>query len=147
MVGRPIAVKGAPQPQGAYSQGIVAGGFVFVSGQGPLDASTGSVVGSTVAEQVVAVFKNVKAILAARGLALDDVVKVNAYLQDIGAFHEYDKVYREVFRPPFPARTTVGAALHGILVEVDVIAKDRGGTSSRAKRRTRREHNQQQSAQ
>lgn len=118
-----VSTRKAPQPAGAYSQAVEAGGFVFVSGQGPIDPHTGSVTGTTIEEQVRATFKNIEAILAAEALTLNDIVKVTAYLSDMHQFPEYDKAYLTVFRPPLPARTTVGASLAGIMVEIDVIAK------------------------
>lgn len=116
------APDGAP-PSGAYSQAIEAGGFVYVSGQGPLDPDTGAVTGATIEQQVAATFGNIAAILAAASLTLDDVVKVTTYLSDIAMFDRYDAVYGTLFARPFPARTTVGAQLDGILVEIDVVAR------------------------
>ncbi len=118
-----VSTKKAPQPAGAYSQAIEAGGFVFVSGQGPIEPRTGAVVGMTLEEQVRATFKNIEAILAAEDLTLKDVVKVTAYLDGIEGFSKFDEAYRTVFRSPLPARTTVGASLPGIMVEIDVVAK------------------------
>jgi 2-iminobutanoate/2-iminopropanoate deaminase len=120
---RAITTTGGASPSGAYSQAIDAGDFVYASGQGPLDPKTGAVLGTTIEEQVAATFRNIAAILAAAALSLDDVVKVTAYLSDIALFERYDAVYRTMFAPPFPARTTVGAQLHGILVEIDVVAR------------------------
>jgi 2-iminobutanoate/2-iminopropanoate deaminase len=118
-----ITAPGGAPPSGAYSQAIEAGGFIYVSGQGPLDPKTGAVVGAAIEEQVRATLGNIAAILAAASLTLDDVVKVTAYLSDIGLFERYDAVYRTMFTPPFPARTTVGAQLHEMLVEIDVVAR------------------------
>lgn len=113
---------GAPAPAGAYSPAIVAGDLVFVSGQVPKDPATGQVVDGDVGAQTRQVLANVAAVLAGAGATLDDVVSVTAYLanpDDWGAFNE---VYRDVFRAPYPTRTTVGAALRGILVEISAIA-------------------------
>jgi 2-iminobutanoate/2-iminopropanoate deaminase len=108
-------------PGGAYSPGIVAEGrFVYVSGQGP--ARDGVVVGETAGEQTKIVLENVATVLAAAGATLADVVKCNVYLADISDFDEMNAVYGQVFPPPLPARTTVGAALRGILVEIDCVA-------------------------
>ena len=71
------------QPIGAYSQGLRAGDFVFVSGQGPLDPKTGKIVGDTIEEQTARVLENIKAILAAGGAGMADVVKVTAHLSDL----------------------------------------------------------------
>ena len=110
------------QPIGAYSQGIRAGDFVFVSGQGPLDPQTGKVVGETIEEQTERVLENIKAILAAGGASMADVVKVTAHLSDLALFERYNKVYARYFPDPKPTRTTVGSQLLGILVEIDAIA-------------------------
>jgi 2-iminobutanoate/2-iminopropanoate deaminase len=112
--------KSAP-PVGAYSQGIRAGDFIFVSGQGPLDPVTGKM-GTTVEEQTAGVLENIKAILEAGGATMADVVKVTAHLSDLKYFEAYNKVYATYFPDPKPVRTTVGSQLNGILVEIDVIA-------------------------
>jgi 2-iminobutanoate/2-iminopropanoate deaminase len=108
-------------PGGAYSPGIVAEGrFAYVSGQAP--TVDGVVTGETVGEQTRVVLDNLAAVLAAAGASLADVVKCNVYLEDIADFDEMNAVYAEVFPQPLPARTTVGAALRGILVEIDCVA-------------------------
>lgn len=116
-----LAASGAP-PQGAYSPGIRAGDFVFVSGQGPLDPATGNVVGETIEEQTARTLDNVQAILAAAGASMAEVVKVSAHLSDLSLFDRYNRVYATYFPDPRPARTTVGSQLSGILVEIDAIA-------------------------
>jgi 2-iminobutanoate/2-iminopropanoate deaminase len=113
--------SGAPSV-GAYSQGLRAGDFIFVSGQGPLDPATGQVVGETVEEQTARVLENIKAILEAGGASMADVVKVTAHLSDLALFEHYNKVYATYFPDPKPTRTTVGSQLLGILVEIDAIA-------------------------
>jgi 2-iminobutanoate/2-iminopropanoate deaminase len=108
-------------PGGAYSPGIVAEGrFVYVSGQTP--TRDGVVIGETVGEQTRIVLDNVGTVLASAGATLADVVKCNVYLADIADFDEMNAVYGVVFPQPLPARTTVGAALRGILVEIDCVA-------------------------
>jgi 2-iminobutanoate/2-iminopropanoate deaminase len=111
-------------PIGAYSQGIRAGDFIFVSGQGPLDPVTGQLVEGNIEEQTARVLENIKAILAAAGASMADVVKVSAHLSDIALFPRYNKVYATYFPDPKPARTTVGSQLplEGVLVEIDAIA-------------------------
>ena len=113
--------KGA-SPAGAYSQGIRAGDFVFVAGQGPLDPETGKVVGETIEEQTERALDNVEAILAEAGATLADVVKSTVHLSDLSLFPRYNEVYARYFPDPKPARTTVGSSLLGIMVEIDVIA-------------------------
>ena len=110
------------KPGGAYSQGLRAGDFIFVSGQGPLDPATGKVVGDNIEEQTARTIENIKAILEAGGATLADVVKVSAHLTDLSLFDRYNKVYATYFPDPKPARTTVGSQLLGIMVEIDAIA-------------------------
>src|SRR5215218_6408893 len=123
-----VSAEGAPKPAGPYSHAVVADGFVFVSGQGPVDPETGSMP-DAFAGQVRQTLKNVQTILEAAGSSLDDVVKVNAYVTDLTRFAEFNEVYKEFFGHEPPARTTVATALLGILVEVDCIArlKETGG--------------------
>jgi len=117
-----ISTTTGAQPVGAYSQGLRAGDFVFVSGQGPLDPKTGKVVGDTIEEQTARVLENIKAILEAGGAGMADVVKVSAHLSDMSLFERYNRVYASYFPDPKPTRTTVGSQLPGILVEIDAIA-------------------------
>ncbi len=122
MLKQQITTKSGASPIGAYSQGVRAGDFIFVSGQGPLDPATGKLVGETIEEQTRRVLENIKAILAAGGATMADVVKVSAHLSDVALFDRYNKVYSSYFPDPKPARTTVGSQLMGILVEIDAIA-------------------------
>jgi 2-iminobutanoate/2-iminopropanoate deaminase len=115
-----MADKG-PAPAGPYSHAVVANGFVFISGQGPVNPETGAMP-DAFADQVRQTFQNVQTILEAAGSSLDDVVKVNAYVTDLTRFAEFNEVYKEFFQDDPPARTTVATALLGILVEVDCIA-------------------------
>ncbi|MBE7553958.1 MAG: RidA family protein [Anaerolineales bacterium] len=117
-----VSTKKGASPMGAYSQGLKAGDFVFVSGQGPLDPDTGQVVGETIEEQTTRTLENVKAILEAAGASMADVVKVSAHLSDLSLFDRYNKVYSTYFPDPKPTRTTVGSQLLGIMVEIDAIA-------------------------
>jgi enamine deaminase RidA (YjgF/YER057c/UK114 family) len=113
---------GFPQPKGAYTPVIRAGEFLFVSGQVPTDPATGKVVGATVAEQTAYAIEKLGRTLLAAGASLADVVSVNAYLADIGRWDEFNLAYRAGFDPPYPTRTTVGAQLHGVLVELSATA-------------------------
>jgi enamine deaminase RidA (YjgF/YER057c/UK114 family) len=88
-----------------------------------MSPTTGEVIGSDVAAQTRQVLENIKAVLAERGLDFSHVVKVTSHLQNLLTdFAEYDRVYREFFVEPYPARTTVGSDLFNILVEIDVVA-------------------------
>lgn len=112
----------APKPMSPYSQGIRSGNMIFVSGQGPIDPQSGAIMGSNIEEQTQYTLDNVKMILEAVGANMDHVVKVSAHLSDLDDFSGYNKVYNKFFHAPYPARTTVGSKLLGIMVEIDVIA-------------------------
>ena len=116
--------KGAP-PRGAYSQGWRAGDFIFVTGTGPIDPSTGQLVGNDIEQQSEQTIDNVAAILEADGASLADVVKVTVHLSDTSLFARYNTVYARRFSQPYPVRTTVGSDLGhtpGMLIEIDCIA-------------------------
>ena len=117
-----ITTTNAPVPAGPYSQAIVWGDHVYVAGQGPLDPATGKTA-PDVAGQTRQVLTNIKNILGAAGVSMDNVVKVSAYLADMKYFSEFNEVYKQFFNEPYPVRTTVGAQLNAILVEIDVIAR------------------------
>lgn len=119
---------GHTPPVGAYSPALIAGDFIFLSGQVPLDPATGALQGSTIEEQTRAVLANVARVLGYAGATLSDVVSVNAYLADIHDWDAFNAVYREHFHPPYPTRTTVGAQLHGFLVEISVVAVKPSGS-------------------
>ena len=122
MTKKQVNPKNAAPPAGAYSPGLIAGDFVFVSGQGPLDPATGKIVGETIEEQTTRVLENVKAVLEAAGASMSDVVKVAVHLSDLANFQRFNQVYATFFPDPKPTRTTVGSQLRGILVEIDAIA-------------------------
>ncbi|MGH9166234.1 MAG: RidA family protein [Acidimicrobiia bacterium] len=116
-----IRTERAPAPLGPYSQARVAGGILYVAGQGPLSLE-GQVQGETFEDQARATLDNLKAIVEAAGGSLSEVVKVNVYLADMNDWPRFNHVYLEYFQEPFPARTAVQAGLLGIMVEVDAIA-------------------------
>ena len=120
---RHITAKGAPNPGGSYSHGVVANGFLYTCGMGPIDPATGKIVSGGVAEQTRQTLRNLEAILSEVGCDFSDVIKTTAHLQEINRdFKDYDKVYREFFSAPnFPVRTTVGSVLINILVEIELI--------------------------
>src|SRR3712207_5930562 len=118
---KPVMAEKGPAPAGPYSHAVVANGFVFISGQGPVNPETGAMP-DAFADQVHQTLNNVQTILEAAGSSLDDVVKVNAYVTDLTRFSMFNDVYKEFFQDDPPARTTVATALLGILVEVDCIA-------------------------
>jgi len=111
-----------PQPAGAYTPAVRAGSLVFVSGQVPKDPATGALVGEDVRSQTRQVMANVERVLRSAGAGLQDIVSVTAYLARIEDWEAFNETYRELLSPPYPTRTTVGAQLHGFLVEISVIA-------------------------
>ena len=114
----------APAAIGPYSQAVVAGEWVFASGQIPIDPATGEVIDGGIAEQTDRVMKNLAAVLRETGLSLNHVVKTTVYLADIGTFGEMNEVYATHFGDHRPARATVqaGALPKSVGVEIDVIA-------------------------
>ncbi len=116
-----IVTENAPSPAGPYSQGILADNFIFVAGQRPQDPATGEI-GEGIREQTRQVIKNIGSVLEAGGSSLENVVQSTVYLSDISDFDAMNEVYRELFPKPYPARTTFGVQLRGILVEINVIA-------------------------
>lgn len=119
----------ASEGEGPYSQAIVSRGFVFVSGQGPLDPKSGAVVGNTIEEQSEATMLYVQYILESAGCTMNDVVKVSVYLSSMLDFERFNSIYVQFFNAPLPARTCVEAGLGAIMVEVDAIAVIPGGRS------------------
>lgn len=120
---RPVHPASSPVPAGAYTPGLVAGGFVFVSGQTAEKPGSSDLVEGDVKVQTRQVLENIRGILEAAGCSLDDVVKVTAHLADAEDFDGYNEIYRQFFSVPFPVRTTVQSVLPGgSLVEIDVIA-------------------------
>ena len=121
----PVESNEAPKAIGPYSQGIKAGGFVFVSGQVALDPKTGEMVGADVAAQTERVLQNLQAIVEAAGSDLDRVVKTTVYLRSMNDFAAMNEVYKKYFKNDPPARATVAVAglPKDALVEIDVVAE------------------------
>ncbi|MBA3805288.1 MAG: RidA family protein [Acidobacteria bacterium] len=119
-----IKTEGAPQAIGPYSQAIRAGGFVFASGQIPIDPATGEFVAGGVAEQTEQVLRNLSAVLEAASTSLDRVVKTTVFLADMSDFAAMNEVYGRYFRGDAPARATVQAAglPRDARVEIEAIA-------------------------
>jgi 2-iminobutanoate/2-iminopropanoate deaminase len=114
----------APGAIGPYSQGIVSGGFLFASGQIPLDPVTGQMVSGGIQEEVRRVLENLRGILEARGAGMESVVKTTVYLIDLAEFQSMNEVYARYFTARPPARSTVqvSALPRGARVEIDAIA-------------------------
>jgi 2-iminobutanoate/2-iminopropanoate deaminase len=120
---RAVQPDGVATPKAPYSPVVVSGDHVYTAGQVAFDES-GGVVSGGIDAQTRRALDNVKACLEAAGCGLDDVVKVNAFLADLGDFEGYNEVYREYFGAPYPARTTVQAGLPpGLLVEIEAVAR------------------------
>lgn len=121
---KPIVTSAAPAAIGPYSQAIEVNGFVYASGQLPIDPATGAFPEGGVQEQTRQSLLNVKAILEEAGLTLANVVKTTVYLANMGDFAAMNEIYSQFFSQPFPARSAVAvkALPKGALVEVEVIA-------------------------
>jgi len=119
-----ISTENAPRAIGPYSQAVRAGGFVFASGQIPIDPATGEFVAGGVAEQTDQVLRNVSAVLKAAGTGLDRVVKTTVFLADMNDFIAMNEVYGRFFGEQPPARATVQAARlpRDAKVEIEAIA-------------------------
>ena len=119
-----VHTDGAPKAIGPYSQAVKANGFLFASGQIPMDPETGELVEGSVADQTHRVFKNLTAVLEEAGTSLDRVVKTTCFLADMDDFTEMNAVYAEYFGEHRPARATVqaGALPKNVGVEIEVIA-------------------------
>ncbi|OGD14148.1 MAG: reactive intermediate/imine deaminase [Candidatus Aminicenantes bacterium RBG_16_66_30] len=114
----------APKAIGPYSQGIIANGFVFCSGQIPIDPATGELNTGSIEDQTRQVLKNLGAVLEAAGTSFDDVVKCTVFLQDMNDFAKMNAVYAEFFKAPSPARAAVQVARlpRDVKVEIEAIA-------------------------
>lgn len=119
-----IQTNNAPAAIGPYSQAIEVNGFIFASGQIPIDPATGEFVEGGIKEQTRQSLLNAKSILIAAGTDLNRVVKTTVYLSDIANFAAMNEVYSSFFEQPFPARSAVAVKdlPKGALVEVEVLA-------------------------
>jgi len=119
-----IQTDRAPQAIGPYSQAIKANGFIFASGQIPLDPGTMRIVEGGIEEQTGRVLDNLKAVLEAAGSSLDRVVKTTVYLADMGEFAAMNEIYARYFGATKPARATVQVARlpRDVKIEIDVVA-------------------------
>ena len=115
----------APAAIGPYSQGVVAGDFLFTAGQIALDPATGQIIDGDVVAQAEQVMKNLTAVLTEAGTSWDRVVKTTVYLQDMADFPKVNEVYGRVIGSARPARSTVQVAglPRGVLVEIDAVAR------------------------
>ena len=119
-----ISTHEAPQAIGPYSQAIKANGFLFISGQIPLDPMTGEVVYGGIEMQTRQVLNNLKGILSKEGLSFANAVKTTVFLQDMNDFAAMNKIYAEYFETEPPARSTIQVAKlpRNVAVEIEMIA-------------------------
>ena len=120
-----VGTNDAPAAIGPYAQANLAGGFVFTSGQIPLDPNTGALVPGAIEEQTARALENIKAILESAGTGLDNVVKTTVFLADIGDFAKMNEVYAFYFKgESLPSRSAVqvSALPKGALIEIEAIA-------------------------
>lgn len=119
-----IATKDAPAAIGPYSQAVRAGGMLFIAGQIPIDPKTGQLNTGTDEEQVAQVLENIKGILAADGMTMDNVVSTTVFVRDLNNFSKLNTVYGSYFKDKPPARATVQAARlpRDVAVEISAIA-------------------------
>lgn len=127
---RQVQTEQAPQAIGPYSQAVVSGPFIFLSGQIGLDPETGTLVPGGTEAETERVMQNLGAVLAAAGASFADVVRATIYLVDLADFARVNEIYGRHFAAPYPARATVGVAAlpRGARVEIDLVAvKERLG--------------------
>jgi 2-iminobutanoate/2-iminopropanoate deaminase len=117
--------KACPAPIGPYSQAVEVDGLIFCSGQIPLDAESGQVVGKTAGEQAKKVMTNIEAMLSAADVKFSNIVKTTIFLTDMADFQAVNEVYGTYFKSDPPARSTVAVAglPKGVKVEIEVIVK------------------------
>ncbi len=120
-----IRSEQAPKALGPYEQGVKLDGWLFTSGQIPLDPKTGALVPGGIGPQTRRVLENLRAILEAAGMSLDRVVKTTVFMTNLDDFQEMNALYGEYFPREKPARSTVGVATlpRGALLEIDVVAR------------------------
>lgn len=119
-----LSTNQAPAAIGPYSQAVSAGGFLFLSGQIPLDPVTGAIVSGGIDAEAQRVLDNLDAVLGAAGASFADVVRTTIYLVDLSHFAAVNEIYGRRFAAPFPARSTVQVAAlpRGAKIEIDAIA-------------------------
>lgn len=119
-----ITTTSAPAAIGPYSQAVEVNGTIYLSGMLPIDCVTGDFVQGGIKEQTTQIFVNIKAVLSAAGVNIDNVVKTTVFLSDISLFDGMNQIYSNQFTKPYPARSTVAVKdlPKNALVEIEVIA-------------------------
>lgn len=120
-----VSTENAPKAIGPYSQAVISGGLIFLSGQIPIDPETGKLTGKDISAQTKRVLQNIEAVLEAAGGSLSDVVKTTVYMTDLSTFAEMNRIYEKYFHETPPARATVQVASLpvGALIEIDAVAR------------------------
>ena len=120
-----IHTDDAPAAIGPYSQGIIDGDRIFVSGQGPIDPETGEIVGEDIKEETAQTLDNIETVLEAAGASMDDIIKATVFVNDMDNYEEINEVYAEYMSEPYPARSAVEVSdlPVPIGVEIEVIAR------------------------
>ena len=123
-----ISTENAPQAIGPYSQAVKTGNLIFISGQIPLNQSTGDLVSGSIEDEANQVLNNLKSICEAAGYSLEDVVKITIFLTDLSNFASVNEVMKQHFQEPYPARATVEVAglPLGVNVEIEAIVSTNG---------------------
>jgi 2-iminobutanoate/2-iminopropanoate deaminase len=119
-----INTTNAPAPIGPYSQAVIAGNFVYVSGQVPINPQTNEVVSENIKAETIQVMENIKAVLTEAGIGFDNIVKTSIFLTSMQDFAQVNEIYGTYFTSDFPARETiqVSALPKNVNVEISVIA-------------------------
>ncbi|MDA9143067.1 RidA family protein [Gammaproteobacteria bacterium] len=123
-----IYTENAPKAIGPYSQGVLAGGFLFISGQVPINPKNGDVLKDSIEIQTNQVINNIENICKEADCNLSDIVKITIYLTDLGDFAEVNQVMVDRFEEPYPARATIeiSALPLGVNVEIDAVVNANG---------------------
>lgn len=121
---REVSTPDAPESIGPFSQAIIDGGRIYVSGQGPIDPNTGDIVGNDIETQTERTLKNIASILGAADASLNDVVKSTVFVRDMDDYDQVNDVYEDYMSPPFPARSAIEVSdlPVDIKVEIELIA-------------------------
>lgn len=124
MIKKPVQIEGAPAPIGPYSQAVVTGNLMFLSGQICIDPKSGQMMDDDIVSETNQVMKNIGALLTAYGLTYNSIIKASIFLKDMEDFDQVNTVYASYLNHPYPARETVQVAAlpKNVRVEISVIA-------------------------
>ena len=119
-----ISTNNAPKAIGPYSQAVMTDGFLYISGQIPVDPKTGNIVDGGISEQTTMVLENIKAILCQAKMTMDNLIKLNVYVKDMSHFNAINEIYSKYFTANFPARALVEVSElpKGVMIEIEGIA-------------------------